>query len=103
MTHLPTASKQSTKTPWPCVFQVVRVSGTIRKSEEEAIRRARYAIMRAKRKGEEDGGAMMGLQSILRGSGEDEGFGLGRKGTGVGIGDEDDDGDEEEDVESVDG
>lgn len=102
MTHLPTASKQSTTTPWPCVFQVVRVSGTIRKSEEEAIRRARDAIMRAKRKDEEDGGAMMGLQAILRGSG-DEGFGLGRKGIGVGIEDEDDDGDEEEEVESVDG
>lgn len=33
----------------PCVFQVVRVSGTIRKSEEEAIRRARLQIRRAQR------------------------------------------------------
>lgn len=30
-----------------CVFQVIRVSGTIRKSEEEAIRRARLSILRA--------------------------------------------------------
>ena len=33
-------------------MQVVRVSGTIKKAEEEAIRRARAAILRAKR---EDG------------------------------------------------
>jgi len=30
-------------------MQVVRVSGTIRKAEEEAIRRARLSIVRAKR------------------------------------------------------
>ncbi|THW59566.1 hypothetical protein D6D25_02692 [Aureobasidium pullulans] len=30
-----------------CVIQVVRVSGTIRKAEEEAIRRAKAAIIRA--------------------------------------------------------
>jgi ribonuclease P/MRP protein subunit POP5 len=35
----------------PCVFQVVRVSGTIRKSEEEAIRRARDVLRRAKAEG----------------------------------------------------
>lgn len=103
MTHLPTASKQSTITLRPCVFQVLRVSGTIRKSEEEAIRRARDAIMRAKRKDGEDEGGMMGLQAILGGDGEDEGFGVGRKGTGAGIEDDDDDEDEDEDVESVDG
>lgn len=103
MTHLPTASKQSTITLRPCVFQVLRVSGTIRKSEEEAIRRARDAIMRAKRKDGEDEGGMMGLQAILRGDGEDEGSGVGRKGTGAGIEDDDDDEDEDEDVESVDG
>ena len=33
----------------PCVMQVVRVSGTIRKAEEEAIRRARLSIRRAQR------------------------------------------------------
>jgi ribonuclease P/MRP protein subunit POP5 len=32
-----------------CIFQVVRVSGTIRKAEEEAIRNAREMILRAKR------------------------------------------------------
>lgn len=32
----------------PCVIQVVRVSGTIKKAEEEAIRRARAAIKRAR-------------------------------------------------------
>ncbi|OQO09554.1 hypothetical protein B0A48_04956 [Cryoendolithus antarcticus] len=35
----------------PCVVQVVRVSGTIRKAEEEAIRRARLAIRQAQRVG----------------------------------------------------
>ena len=47
MTHLPQLPKQSTLQP--CVMQVVRVSGTIRKSEEEVIRRARAAILKAKR------------------------------------------------------
>jgi ribonuclease P/MRP protein subunit POP5 len=32
-----------------CVFQVVRVSGTIRKAEEEAVRSAREMILRARR------------------------------------------------------
>jgi ribonuclease P/MRP protein subunit POP5 len=32
-----------------CVFQVVRVSGTIRKAEEAAIRSAREMILRARR------------------------------------------------------
>ncbi|EOD43571.1 putative rpp14 pop5 family protein [Neofusicoccum parvum UCRNP2] len=32
-----------------CVVQVVRVSGTIRKAEEEAIRRAKQAILQARR------------------------------------------------------
>jgi ribonuclease P/MRP protein subunit POP5 len=31
-----------------CVYRVVRVSGTIRKAEEEAIRRARAMMLRAK-------------------------------------------------------
>lgn len=33
----------------PCVIQVIRVSGTIRKAEEEAIRRARDNVQRARR------------------------------------------------------
>ena len=32
----------------PCLFRVVRVSGTIRKAEEEAIRQARKLILQAK-------------------------------------------------------
>ncbi|KAH6668573.1 Rpp14/Pop5 family protein [Plectosphaerella plurivora] len=32
----------------PCVFKVVRVSGTIRKAEEEAIRQARQLVLAAK-------------------------------------------------------
>lgn len=102
MTHLPSASKQRTTTPRPCVFQVVRVSGTIRKSEEEAIRRARGAILRAKRKDEEDGGVMMGLQAILKGTREDESFAIGRKGAGAGIEDDDDDDDEDDDEDKED-
>ena len=44
-------------------MQVVRVSGTIKKSEEEAIRRARAAILKAKR--EAVGSATEGLDAIL--------------------------------------
>lgn len=38
-----------------CVFRVVRVSGTIRKAEEEAIRRAKEIIVKARRQMEEKG------------------------------------------------
>lgn len=41
----------------------MRVSGTIKKAEEEAIRRARAAILRAKREGGE--GSTDGLLGIL--------------------------------------
>ncbi|KAI5194753.1 hypothetical protein E4T42_08689 [Aureobasidium subglaciale] len=41
VTHLPRPIDQA------CVIQIVRVSGTIRKAEEEAIRRAKAAILRA--------------------------------------------------------
>lgn len=45
-----------------CVFRVVRVSGTIRKAEEEAIRRAREMILRARRElGEQSDAALEGL------------------------------------------
>ncbi|KIX08418.1 uncharacterized protein Z518_03074 [Rhinocladiella mackenziei CBS 650.93] len=37
-----------------CVLQVVRVSGTIRKSEEEVLRRARREVARARRDVEEE-------------------------------------------------
>ena len=46
-----------------CVFQVVRVSGTIRKAEEEAIRRAREMISKARRAME--GQSDLTLQSIF--------------------------------------
>lgn len=38
-----------------CVFRVVRVSGTIRKAEEEAIHRAREMILKAQREAEDKG------------------------------------------------
>lgn len=46
-----------------CVFMVVRVSGTIRKAEEEAIRRAREMILRAQR--EAEGGKGSTLEGIF--------------------------------------
>lgn len=61
MTELPKTSKQAL--PRPCVMQVVRVCGTIKKAEEEAIKRARVAILRAK--SEADEGATDGLGAIL--------------------------------------
>lgn len=44
MKHVPT--KQGSGLP--CIFRVVRVSGTIKKVEEEAIRRAKQLILAAK-------------------------------------------------------
>ncbi|CZS99863.1 hypothetical protein WAI453_003510 [Rhynchosporium graminicola] len=46
-----------------CVFRVVRVSGTIRKAEEEAIRRARDLILKAQREAQDKG--EVALQDIL--------------------------------------
>ncbi|KAL4923927.1 Rpp14/Pop5 family protein [Aspergillus undulatus] len=54
----------------PCVFRVVRVSGTIRKAEEEAVRRARREIVRL-RGAQEDGvlgGLVGGLEETARGT-----------------------------------
>ncbi|KAB8238088.1 hypothetical protein ETB97_006107 [Aspergillus alliaceus] len=50
----------------PCVFRVIRVSGTIRKAEEEAIRRARKEIIRLR--GAEEIGVLEGLVGGLEGS-----------------------------------
>ena len=61
MTELPKISKQASSRP--CVMQVVRVSGTIKKVEEEAIRRARIAVLKAKRAAGE--GATDALSAIL--------------------------------------
>lgn len=60
MTHLP---KSKSAQPRPCVMQVVRVSGTIKKSEEEVIRRARAAILKAEK--DAAGIATDGLDAIL--------------------------------------
>ena len=38
-----------------CVFRVVRVSGTIRKAQEELIRRSRQMILKAQREMDEQG------------------------------------------------
>lgn len=54
MSHVPTndTGGGGSKTPHgrerPCVFRVLRVSGTMRKAEEEAIRRARREIVRVR-------------------------------------------------------
>ncbi|KAH8696313.1 Rpp14/Pop5 family-domain-containing protein [Talaromyces proteolyticus] len=45
----------------PAVFRVVRVSGTMRKAEEEAIRRARREVFRTK------GAVREGVEGLLRG------------------------------------
>jgi ribonuclease P/MRP protein subunit POP5 len=47
----------------PCIFRVVRVSGTIRKAEEEAIRQAKRLILAAK---EGTSGAKSSLSSALQ-------------------------------------
>lgn len=44
MKHVPTRQGPGL----PCIFRVVRVSGTIKKVEEEAIRRAKQLILAAK-------------------------------------------------------
>ncbi|MCJ1470598.1 hypothetical protein MMC07_009244 [Pseudocyphellaria aurata] len=64
MTHLPSSSS-STSTR-SCVFRVVRVSGTIKKCEEEAIRRARAAILRVEREDQRGGGGETEEGALLR-------------------------------------
>ncbi|KAL4762521.1 Rpp14/Pop5 family protein [Aspergillus foveolatus] len=59
----------------PCVFRVVRVSGTIKKAEEEAVRRARREIVRLR--GKEELGVLDGLvgeleRDIERGKGKEK-------------------------------
>ncbi|KAL8734256.1 MAG: hypothetical protein Q9181_003268 [Wetmoreana brouardii] len=61
MTHLPVMGKS--ERGQPCVMQVVRVSGTIRKAEEEVIRRAKAAILKARR--ESLDGSASGVDAIL--------------------------------------
>jgi ribonuclease P/MRP protein subunit POP5 len=47
ITHLPKTSSSGSETP--VVMRVVRVSGTIKKAEEEVIRRAKHVVERARR------------------------------------------------------
>lgn len=71
-------------------MRVVRVSGTIKKVEEEAIRRARGAILRARREAGEDEG-LVGMLGVDGGDG----------GGDLEVGeDEDEDEDDEVGVES---
>lgn len=86
MTSIPLSSKNAEILS--CVFQVVRVSGTIRKSEEEAIKRARATILRAKKETTEN--AMAGLDAIFGQPGNDAGRNSGKeKGDPAGIEDSD--------------
>ncbi|KAF6236009.1 hypothetical protein HO173_005637 [Letharia columbiana] len=94
MTQLTKTSKQGQ--PRACAIQVVRVSGTIKKAEEEAIRRARAAILRAKREsgesstdgllgilGKDDEGVLQGEKNMTAGSDvsdEDDEMGMGSDG-----------------------
>lgn len=81
-------------------MRVVRVSGTIRKAEEEVIRRAREDILRAKRGGDGlvlgGGGGSERLMGIWRGGKEGE---MREDEAGDGEGIEDVDVDEDEDDE----
>ena len=69
-------------------MQVVRVSGTIKKAEEEAIRRARSAILRAKRESGE--GSTDGLLGILGKDDQEALQGGGNLTAGSNVSDEDD-------------
>lgn len=70
-----------TKLPKPieeaCCIRVVRCSGTIKKAEEEAVRRAREFIVRARLQG---GGGMEGVEKAV-------GDGAGRGGLERDVGD----------------
>ena len=74
-----------------CVIQVVRVSGTIRKAEEDAIRRAKAAILRATAQGK---ASDFTLDKLL---GAEGASGNTRAGASMGIESDDDDDDMDED------
>lgn len=57
----------------PCVLRVVRVSGTIRKCEEEAVRRARGLMGRAKALAEAEKGGVDIKSAVGLGPGALEG------------------------------
>ncbi|WEW56869.1 RNA-binding protein pop5 [Emydomyces testavorans] len=77
--------------PLECVFRVVRVSGTMKKVEQEAIRRARLEVLRLSRKWETEGKDI--LQEMFPG-GDSEGHAMGIT---VESDEEEDDDDEESD------
>lgn len=66
-TYVTTMPGERRGTTIPCVVQVVRVSGTIRKSEEELLRRSKRDIVRAKA-WEESTGSSHGILSKIMGS-----------------------------------
>jgi ribonuclease P/MRP protein subunit POP5 len=68
-----------------CVIQVVRVSGTIRKAEEEAVRRAKAAILRATPHGQ---ASDFSLDKMLGAEGTSN---MTRAGASIGIESDDDD------------
>ncbi|KAL8801595.1 MAG: hypothetical protein Q9223_006932 [Gallowayella weberi] len=100
MTHLPRLPDQDKLQP--CVMQVVRVSGTIRKAEEEVIRRARAAILKAKREDQE--ADPYGLDAILGPANERTSSKRHGKDVDppIGIEDEDEGEDDDEDSDDVD-
>ncbi|PWY91719.1 hypothetical protein BO94DRAFT_533173, partial [Aspergillus sclerotioniger CBS 115572] len=62
MSEVPGITENGSRRPTSsrsCVFRVIRVSGTMRKAEEEAIRRARREIVRLR--GAEESGVLEGL------------------------------------------
>jgi ribonuclease P/MRP protein subunit POP5 len=61
MNSVPIATNTKHKETRTAVFRVVRVSGTMRKAEEEAIRRARREVLRTK------GAVKQGLDGLLGG------------------------------------
>lgn len=98
MTQLPGSSSpfgsSSSTASRPCVFRVVRVSGTIKKCEQEAIKQARAAILRAKREegagNDEEEGATGLLHAMLGPFEEDPGTGDGNARIGIEDSEEDD-------------
>ncbi|KAI5299657.1 protein with putative role during mitosis, partial [Ascosphaera pollenicola] len=85
----------------PCVFQVVRVSGTIKKVEQEAIRRARRDVARLMAAGEGAGaaGQFDVLDQILGTTTAAKAGGDGAGDVVMGVDDDDEDGEGESDDE----
>lgn len=71
LTLLPKAEKADRSRS--VVVQVVRVSGTVRKAEEEAVRRARRMVVRAKQMVEQKDGNSEGLLEDIFGAGRRKG------------------------------